>query len=124
MRLAETADLRTLRDVAHACVKAGMAAQAVGRLTSEDRRQAYEAFSLLSLCAGGGEFGPILEAVESHRDLDTRLTCVQLLDGASAPDVCERLRKLEGDAGAPDALRRSVRDAAERLSRAQTVLVG
>lgn len=124
VRLAETADLRALRDVAHACVKAGMATQAVGRLTSEDRRQAYEAFSLLSLCAGGGEFGPILEAVESHRDLDTRLTCVQLLDGASNPEVCARLRKVEGDAGAPDALRRSARDAVERLSRMQTVEVG
>ncbi|HEX7313046.1 MAG TPA: HEAT repeat domain-containing protein [Pyrinomonadaceae bacterium] len=124
VRLAETADLRTLRDVAHACVKAGLAAQAVGRLTSEDRRQAYEAFSLLSLCAGGGEFGPMLEAVETHRDLDTRLTCVQLLDGATGADVCARLRKVEGDAHAPDALRRSVRDAVERMARAQTVLVG
>jgi HEAT repeat protein len=124
VRLAETADLRTLRDVAHACVKAGLAAQAVGRLTSEDRRQAYEAFSLLSLCAGGGEFEPILEAVESHRDLDTRLTCVQLLDGAAGPEVCARLRKVADDAGAHDALRRSVRDAVERAAHAQTVEVG
>lgn len=124
IRLAETADLRTLRDVAHACVKAGLAAQAVGRLTSEDRRQAYEAFSLLSLCAGGGEVEPILEAVESHRDLDTRLTCVQLLDGAMGSEVCARLGKVEGDADAPDALRRSVRDAVERAAHAQTVEVG
>jgi HEAT repeat protein len=117
VRLAETADLRTLRDVAHACVKAGLAAQAVSRLTSEDRRQAYEAFSLLSLCACGGEVAPMLEAVESHRDLDTRLTCVQLLDGAAGGEVSERLRKVASDAGAPDALRCSAGDAVERMSR-------
>lgn len=121
VRVAETADLRTLRDVAHACVKAGFAAQAVGRLTSEDRRQAYEAFSLLSLCAVGGEVEPILAAVESHGDLDTRLTCVQLLGDSLEPDACTRLRKVGGDANAPDALRRSVRDAVERASRAQLV---
>jgi HEAT repeat protein len=123
VQLAETADPRTLRDVAHACVKAGLAAQAVGRLTSEDRRQAYEAFSLLSLCACGGEVGPILEAVESHRDLDTRLTCVQLLDGGAGSEVCARLRKVADDANAPDALRRSVRDAVERAAHMQTMEV-
>jgi HEAT repeat protein len=124
VRLAEAADPRTLRDVARACVKAGLAAQAVGRLTSEDRRQAYEAFSLLSLCARGCEVEPILEAVESHRDLDTRLTCVQLLDGAASPEVCTRLRKVAGDASAPDSLRSSVRDAVERAGRTQMVEVG
>lgn len=124
VRVAETADPRTLRDVAHACVKAGLAAQAVGRLTSEDRRQAYEAFSLLSLCACGGEVEPILEAVESHRDLDTRLTCVQLLDGGASPEVCTRLRKVAGDAKVPDRLRHSVRDAVERAMRSQMVEVG
>jgi HEAT repeat protein len=124
VRLAEAADPRTTRDVAHACVKAGLAAQAVGRLTSEDRRQAYEAFSLLSLCAVGGEVEPIVEAVESHRDLDTRLTCVQLLDGAAGPEVCTRLRKVAGDASAPDSLRSSARDAVERAASLQTVLVG
>ncbi|MFL6253743.1 MAG: HEAT repeat domain-containing protein [Pyrinomonadaceae bacterium] len=124
VRVAETADQRTLRDVAHACVKAGLAAQAVGRLTSEDRRQAYEAFSLLSLCACGGEVEPILEAVESHRDLDTRLTCVQLLDGGASPEVCTRLRKVAGDAKAPDRLRHSVRDAVEHAMRSQMVEAG
>jgi HEAT repeat protein len=124
VRVAETADPHTLRDVAHACVKAGLAAQAVGRLTSEDRRQAYEAFSLLSLCAGGGAVEPILEAVESHRDLDTRLTCVQLLDGGAGPEVSARLRKVAGDAKAPDSLRSSVRDAVERVTRSQMLEVG
>jgi HEAT repeat protein len=123
VRLAEADDPRTLRDVAHACVKAGLAAQAIGRLSSEDRRQAYEAFSLLSLCAGGGEVEPIIEAVESHLDLDTRLTCVQLLDGVAGPEVCARLRKVAGDASAPDSLRSSVRVAVERASRTQMVEV-
>jgi HEAT repeat protein len=124
VRVAETADPRTLRDVAHACVKAGLATQAVGRLTSEDRRQAYEAFSLLSLCIGGGEPGPVLDAIGSHRDDEASLTCVQLLGDSLTPDVCEHLRRLAAEAGMPERVRRSILETVERAARAQTLVVG
>ncbi|HWS87042.1 MAG TPA: HEAT repeat domain-containing protein [Pyrinomonadaceae bacterium] len=121
VRVMETADSRLLRDVAHACVKAGLAAQAVGRLTSEDRRQAYEAFSLLSLCAGGGEAGPLLDAIGAHRDDEASLTCVQLLGDSLTPEVCERLRDLASEAGMPERVRRSI---LETVGRAQLIEVG
>ncbi|MDQ5839099.1 MAG: HEAT repeat domain-containing protein, partial [Acidobacteriota bacterium] len=73
VRVMESADAEALAEVAKACVKAGLAAQAINRLASEDRRQAYEAFSLLSLCAKAGETQPILDTVECHRDIEVRL---------------------------------------------------
>jgi HEAT repeat protein len=123
VRVAETADSRMLRDVAHACVKAGLAAQAVGRLASEDRRQAYEAFSLLSLCVGGGEVGPVLDAIGSHRDDEASLTCIQLLGGSLTPEVCERLRGLAAEGGMPERVRRSILETIERAARTQLVEV-
>jgi HEAT repeat protein len=123
VRVAETADAHTLRDVARACVKAGLAAQAVGRLTSEDRRQAYEAFSLLSLCVGGGEFGPVLDAIGSHRDDEASLTCVQLLGDSLTPEVCEHLRRLAAEGGMPARVRRSIIETVERGARTQLVEV-
>ena len=121
VRLIESADSRTLRDVAHACVKAGLAVQAVGRLTSEDRRHAYEAFSLLSLCVRGGEARPVVEAVESHLDMDTRLTCVQLLGDSGDPEVCASLRRLAGNGGVPERVRRSILETVERAAEPQPV---
>ena len=121
VRVAETADTRTLRDVAHACVKAGLATQAVGRLACEDRRQAYEAFSLLSLCVGGGELGPVLEAIGSHRDDEASMTCVQLLGDSLTHEVCGRLRDLAAEAGMPERVRRSVLETLARAERTQLV---
>ncbi|MBV8855727.1 MAG: HEAT repeat domain-containing protein [Acidobacteria bacterium] len=121
VRVAETADARMLQDVAHACVKAGLAAQAVGRLASEDRRQAYEAFSLLSLCVGGGELGPVLDAIGSHRDDESSLTCVQLLGDSLKPEVCERLRDLAAESGMPERVRRSILETVGRVRTLEAV---
>jgi HEAT repeat protein len=124
VRLVETADARTVCDVAHACVKAGLAAQAVGRLTSEDRRQAYESFSLLSLCVRGGAAQPVIDAVECHRDIDTRLTCIQLLSDSNDAEVAEQLRRLAGNGGVPERVRRSILDTVARVAEPQPVAVG
>jgi HEAT repeat protein len=124
VRLVETADPRTLRDVAHACVKAGLAAQALSRLTSEDRRQAYEAFSLLSLCVTGGEPQLLIDAVESHQNIDTRLTCIQLLGDSKVEDVREQLRRLAGAAAVPERVRRSILETVERAVAPAPVEVG
>lgn len=123
VRLVESADARTLGDVARACVKAGLAAQAVSRLTSDDRRQAYEAFSLLSLCVSGGETQPLVEAVEAHQNIDTRLTCIQLLGDSRAAEVREQLTRLSGDIAVPERVRRSILETIERAPNTQAVEV-
>jgi HEAT repeat protein len=108
VRVIESADPKTLRAVAHACTKAGLASQALSRLASEDRRQAYEAFSLLSLCVKAGEVQPILDTVECHRDAEVRLACVNLLATSSRPETCEQLVRIAGNGGVPEKVRRAI----------------
>ncbi|MET0625139.1 MAG: HEAT repeat domain-containing protein [Pyrinomonadaceae bacterium] len=123
VRLVESADERALGDVARACVKAGLAAQAVSRLTSEDRRQAYEAFSLLSLCVSGGEAQPLVDAVEAHQNIETRLTCIQLLGDSRGAEVREQLTRLSGDIAVPERVRRSILETMERANVSRQVEV-
>src|SRR5207247_6973301 len=101
VRVAETADPDTLRRVARACIKTGIAAQAVDRLASEDRHQAYEAFSLFSLLARADETGPIIEAIENHRDEEARLSAVRVLSMAGQTSVIAKLRELASGDGIP-----------------------
>jgi HEAT repeat protein len=105
VRVMETAGADTLREVACACIKAGMASQAIDRLASEDRRQAYEAFSLLSLLAKSNQVGPILEAIDHHGDLDVRLAAVRLLGLAGQPEIVPQLRQLTVRDGVPEKVR-------------------
>jgi len=108
VRVIESTDSKTLRGVARACMKAGLASQAISRLASEDRRQAYEAFSLLSLCVKAGEVQPILDTVECHRDIEVRLACINLLATSPRPDMCEQLVRIAGNGGVPEKVRRAI----------------
>ncbi|HKQ99886.1 MAG TPA: HEAT repeat domain-containing protein, partial [Pyrinomonadaceae bacterium] len=85
VRLIETAEPETLAKVAVACSKAGMVAQAVERLISEDRRLAYEAFSLLSLLAKANETEPLLDAITNHPEENVRLALIRLLGTTGQP---------------------------------------
>ncbi|HEV7890216.1 MAG TPA: HEAT repeat domain-containing protein [Pyrinomonadaceae bacterium] len=108
VRVIESADDAALREVAQAAIKAGLAAQAISRLNSEDRRQAYEAFSLLTLCAKAGEVQPILDTVECHRDIEVRLTCIRLLGLSMRPELGEQLARIAGNGGVPERVRRAI----------------
>jgi HEAT repeat protein len=114
VRVFEAADERTLSEVARACVSAGLAAQAINRLASEDRRQGYEAFSLLSLVVKAGEVQPLLDAVECHRDIDVRLACVGLLGQARDAGLSGCLTHLAESGGVPERVRAALREAVER----------
>lgn len=107
VRVIETADERTLAAVAAALTGAGMAAQAVDRLISEDRRQAYEAFSLLSLLVKAGEIEALLTGIAEHRDLGVRLALVRFLGLTGGALYIERLMEV----GARDGMAQEVRDA-------------
>jgi hypothetical protein len=68
VRLLESGDEQILRDVMRACLKTGMISQAVGKLASKDRHQAYEAFSLLSLLEKLKETQVLQGAIERCQD--------------------------------------------------------
>lgn len=94
IRVMETTDEETLPDVARACIQAGIVSQGLDRLASNDRRQAYEAFSIISLLAKAKMTQPIIEAIAHHPNLDVRLTAVRLLANTGEPEVFEQFREL------------------------------
>lgn len=93
-RLIEMGEPDVLKAVASACVRSGLTMQAANRLASEDRRQAYEAFSFLSLVVRGGESDTILDIIETHRDLNVRLACVRLASLTGDARLFTKLREL------------------------------
>ncbi|MCA1636495.1 MAG: HEAT repeat domain-containing protein [Acidobacteria bacterium] len=121
VRVIENSDDETLGEVARACVKSGLAAQAINRLASQDRRQAYEAFSLLSLAVKAGETQPILDAVECHRDIDVRLAAIRLLGMMYQPELAQQLQRIGENGGVPEKVRLAIREMVQRVRQAQPV---
>jgi HEAT repeat protein len=107
-RVMKTADLKTLQTFAQACVKTGIAAQAVDRLASEDRRHAQEAFALFSVLAKAGEVQPILEIIQTHPDVQVKLAAVRVLSVAGSSDAARKLRELVATEGMPEDVRTSI----------------
>jgi hypothetical protein len=110
----ETSDQATLERTAESCVTAGLARQAMDRLASEDRRQAYEAFSLLSLVARGGQSEVILTVVKGHPDLNVRLAASRLLALQGDEEMSNRLRRLAMEGNTPEKLRETILEVCER----------
>jgi HEAT repeat protein len=107
-RVVETADAETLRGVAEACVTAGLARQAMDRLASDDRRQAYEAFSLLTIVARGGQSEVLVHVVKGHPDLNVRLAAARLLTLQGDAEVSRRLRQIAFEGNTPEKLREAI----------------
>ena len=120
-RIIETADDEALGNVARACIKARMASQAIDRLASEDRRQAYEAFSLVSLLAKAGEVSPILDAIAEHRDDSVRMAAIRLLGMTGRPEVAQHFRQLAVRDGLPESVRTSLLEVVYKIDQALPV---
>jgi HEAT repeat protein len=121
VRVMETADADTLRNVAQACVKTGIVAQAIDRLVSEDRHQAYKAFSLFSLLARAHETQPILDTIQNHKDDEVRLCAVRVLNVAAHPDLVPTLRQLVSGEGLPENVRTAMLEVLYKLEGSQPV---
>lgn len=115
VRVMETAEPETLRLVARACVKTGIVAQAVDRLASEDRHQAYEAFSLFSLLARANENEPILDTIQNHKDEEVRLCAVRVLNVAGQPELAPHLRTMVSGEGLPENVRTAMLEVLYKL---------
>jgi HEAT repeat protein len=119
VRVMETHDAESLRDIAQACIKAGIVSQGIDRLASSDRRQVYEAFSIVSLLAKANMIEPIVEAIENHPNLDLRLTAVRLLRTTGQPVVLEQLGQLAVREGMPEAVKVALLEALHKAEEAQ-----
>ena len=114
VRVIESSDAAQMRRLAQACINAGLAAKALDRLASDDRRQAYEAFSLLSLVINAGEWEFVLNAVEQPGELNVRLAASRLLALQGQADVIKRLRLVALGNGTPEKLRSAILEAIYR----------
>jgi hypothetical protein len=92
-----------------------MAKQAVDRLASVDRRQAYEAFTLLALLARAGENAPILEAIKGHKDEEVRLSAIKVLGMFGQPSILQDLRELAVVDGIPETVRMSLMEVVYKI---------
>jgi HEAT repeat protein len=119
VRVMETADEKMLRDVAHACIQAGIVSQNIDRITSSDRRQAYEAFSLICLLAKAKMIEPILEAICNHANIDVRVSAVHLLVITGQPEIFEQLRQLTLRNGIIEEVRTALLEAMYKLDQAR-----
>jgi HEAT repeat protein len=115
VRVTETADPDTLRRVARACISTGIIAQAVDRLASEDRHQAYEAFSLFALLARANETDPIIDTIQNHQDDEVRLCAVRVLNVAARPELAPQLREMIASEGMPENVRTAVLEVLYKL---------
>jgi HEAT repeat protein len=114
VRVIDSGDAELVRRVALACIGSGLAAKALDRLASEDRRQAYEAFSLLSLVLRAGELEVIFAAVERPGNLSVRLAAARLLALQGQPELNARLKRVALGDGAPEKLRNAILEAIYR----------
>lgn len=121
VRLIETAEAETLSKVAQSCTKAGMVTQAIDRLISEDRRLAYEAFSLLSLLVKTGETQPLADAISSHPEVNVRLALIRLIGTSSNPESATMLRHLAVREGLPDKVRSALLEIVYKIDQTQPV---
>ncbi|HVG35098.1 MAG TPA: HEAT repeat domain-containing protein, partial [Pyrinomonadaceae bacterium] len=121
VRLIDMSGPDKLREVAQACIKGGMAAQAIERLASTDRRQAYESFALLSLLAKCNETEPILDAITKHKDYNVRLSAVRLLGLSGQPEVVQQIRHLAVKDGLPEKLRTALLEVVYKIDQALPV---
>jgi HEAT repeat protein len=115
VRVIETNDDETVRNVARACVQAGIVSQNIDRLASSDYRQAYETFSLICLLAKADLNQPILDAIAEHPNMDVRLKAVHLLASTGEPGIFEHLRELAVRDGVGEEVKTALLEAMYKL---------
>ena len=96
IRVTQSGDAESIRNVAAACIKAGIAAQSIDRLMNGDH-QAYEAMAVVSMLVKAKSFVPLLNAIAHHPNVEARLTLVNLLALSGETEVVEQLRELIED---------------------------
>jgi HEAT repeat protein len=119
VRVIETGDDETIRDVAKACIQAGIVSQNLDRLANSDHRQAYETFALISLLAKAKISEPVLDAIAQHPNMDVRLKAVHLLSCTSQPETFEQLRELAVKEGISEEVRTALLEAMYKLDQAR-----
>jgi HEAT repeat protein len=121
VRVLETSDDETVRDVAKACIQAGIVSQNLDRLVSSDHRQAYETFSLICLLTQANMNELVLEAIFGHPNTDVRLKVVHLLAFTGHPSAYNQLRELAVKDGMREDVKTALLEAIYKLEKSKPV---
>jgi hypothetical protein len=96
-RIAETGDDQRIARAAQAAQESGFVNQSFERLVHPDRQYAYEAFALMALLIKAGETEKILNALETHRDINVRRAILRVIkvtkDQKTLDALCTLLEK-------------------------------
>jgi hypothetical protein len=111
--------LERKRRIGAALAGSGLATSAISGLAGESRERTYTAFSLLFLMSKAGEVKPLIETVEEHPNLETRLTAVTLLAMSGQPEVDPAFRRLAVRGSLPAQLRSAVMAAMHQINEAR-----
>jgi HEAT repeat protein len=121
VRVLETSDEETVRDVAKACIQSGIVSQNLDRLVSSDHRQAYETFSLICLLTQANMNELVSEAIFSHPNTDVRLKVVHLLAFTGHPSAYSQLRELAVRDGMREDVKTALLEAIYKLEKSKAV---
>lgn len=119
VRVLETSDEATVKNVAKACIQIGIVSQNLDRLVSSDHRQAYETFTLICLLTQANMNEPILEAIFGHSNIDVRLKVVHLLACTGHPAAYGQLRELAVRDGMRDEVKTALLEAMYKLEQSK-----
>jgi HEAT repeat protein len=119
VRVIETSDDETIRNVAKACIQAGIVSQNLDRLSNSDHRQAYETFSLICLLDKAKMNEPILNAIADHPNIDVRLKAVHLLACTGQIETYDQLRELAVKDGMREDVKTALLEAIYKLDQAR-----
>jgi HEAT repeat protein len=119
VRVLETGDDETVRDVAKACIQAGIVSQNLDRLVSSDHRQAYETFTVICLLTRANLNQPVLDAILGHPNIDVSLKIIHLLASTGHPAIYDQLRELAVKDGMREEVKTSVLEAMYKLEQSK-----
>ena len=79
---------------ARAAIESGFVDMSFDRLIHQDRKYAYEAFTLMALLIKAGETEKIFNALENHRDMNVRRAVLHTIKVTKDPKALEGLNHL------------------------------
>lgn len=121
VRVLESDDIETIRNVAKACVQSGIISQNLDRLTNSDHRQAYETFTLICLLARAHSSEPVLKAIAEHPNTDVRLKAIHLLACTGETEVLAQLRELAVTDGIGESVKTALLESLYKLEKPEAV---
>ncbi len=116
----QQSDPQTRHAVALACIKSGIARQAIERLRSVDKRLAYEAFATLAVLASSNEIATILEAMGQSDEM-LAIAATRVLGAAGFPDSLPALRQMAVRDAISENLRTAILEVIYKIDQNQPV---